>query len=153
MRPTVSLCVLGLVGLGCIVKNGDDPDVGTAGQGGGGHGSEQGGSAGSSSSAEGGAAGAAENDCSLTADDDVCSSCVKNECCAEWWACLNDCSIQIECYVSCLQERYSLAAEDDAACREECSVAGAQAQTQLIACLLPKEGDDEPAGCRDECFL
>jgi hypothetical protein len=152
MRTIASICVLGLMAVGCTVHNADDPDGGAAGQGGQGNGREQGGSAGSGSSAEGGSAGAAENDCSVTDEDDVCSSCVKNECCAEWWACLGDCSYQIECYVPCLQDRQSLAPEDDAACREECGVADAEVQTALIECLVPQEGDDEKPGCREECF-
>ena len=148
MRGMASICVLGLIALGCIVNDTDDPGAGAAGQGGEGNGSEQGGAAGSSSPAEGGTAGAAENDCSVTEEDDVCSACVKNKCCDVWWACVGDCADQLECYQICLQERESLAAQDDAACREECEVADAEAQTALIDCLLPKK----KAGCREECF-
>jgi hypothetical protein len=149
MRKIASIWVLGLFALGCVVENSEDPGAGAAGQGGQGSGREEGGAAGSTASAEGGAS---ENDCSVTAADDVCSSCVKNECCEVWLACVGECSPQIECYVPCLQDRRSLAAEDDAACRQQCDVADAKAQTALIDCLLPPESDDDEAGCRGVCF-
>lgn len=50
-----------------------------------------------------------------------------------------------------MHEREAVTAEDQTACRTECSVADEDAQNELIACLLPPD-DEADAGCREACF-
>lgn len=147
MRRLAILCALGMFVVGCCDDG--ECDACSCGAGGTGGASEQGGAAGATPSPEGGASSDAP-DCTVTEDDDVCSECVKNTCCDEWWTCLDDCAVQVECYQVCLQDRGSLTAENDTACREECDVADEKKQNALIECLVPEDSD--APGCREECF-